>query len=173
MPLTCANALCRTIFPHIIRQPTARCRVTSCTAADQPKGPDHGHQQPSELASHGHYTTITRRWSAGTKRGPAPAPTASRPHAIVAGWLTAQRRRTAIQLPRRSAGASARQRWHGPPDGPADHPAANSAGARYRAGGPRSLRSRMSPACSRRLHLRLLPWDTPADPAAWTTPAGP
>jgi hypothetical protein len=69
MPLTCANALCRTIFPHILRQLPARCRVTSCTAADQPKGPAYGHQQPSELASHRHCTTITRRRSSGTERG--------------------------------------------------------------------------------------------------------
>jgi len=68
-------------------------------AADQPKGPAHGHQQPSELASHGHYTTITRRRSSGTERG-----TGARdepPARFVAGWLIAQRRRTAIQPSRR------------------------------------------------------------------------
>jgi hypothetical protein len=57
-------------FPRIFSASCpAMCRVTSCTAAGQPKGPAHGHQQPSELASHRHYTTITRRRSSGTRRG--------------------------------------------------------------------------------------------------------
>jgi hypothetical protein len=46
---------------------SARCRVTSCMAADEPEGPAHGHQQPSESASHCHFTAITRRRSSGTQ----------------------------------------------------------------------------------------------------------
>jgi len=57
---------CPRNLPH---RGSARCRVASCSAADQPKGPAHGHQQPSELASHRHYTTITRRRSSGTQGG--------------------------------------------------------------------------------------------------------
>ena len=36
-------------------------------AADQPKGPAHGHQLPSEVARHGHHPTITRRRSSDTE----------------------------------------------------------------------------------------------------------
>jgi hypothetical protein len=175
MPLTCANAASHTIFPHILRQLPARCRVSSCMAAGQPKGPAHGHQQPSEPASHGHDTTLTRRRSSGTGRGTGAGARAEPP--ARPGSRLAHR----PAPPDGSSAAAPGEQTRVPGTAGMDLPAARqiirlltrpapvTARADRAVRGPRgALRALGAPTCA-----CLLTWDTPAGPAGPGHPGRP
>ena len=124
--------------------------------------------QPSEPGSHCHYTAITRRRSSGWSAAPAPAPTTSRRHALVAGWLTAQHRRTgyAAAAPVSRRGCPAPVAWTSRRPG---RSSGCSPGRRQVPCG-RTVQFAVphGPGVLEAPRLRLLRWD-----AAWITRAGP